>query len=72
MAPDAVAAELTRREIDVWSGDNYAFELVRRFGSKPFSRCVEPAERLARQGFSVSWRLANQLSTFGKALVSVA
>jgi cysteine desulfurase family protein (TIGR01976 family) len=30
--PDAVAAELARREIDVWSGDNYAFELMRRFG----------------------------------------
>jgi cysteine desulfurase family protein (TIGR01976 family) len=30
--PDAVAAELARRGIDVWSGDNYAFELMRRFG----------------------------------------
>jgi cysteine desulfurase family protein (TIGR01976 family) len=30
--PDAVAAELAQRGIDVWSGDNYAFELMRRFG----------------------------------------
>lgn len=32
-------------------------ELVRRFGTLPFSRCVEPALRLAR-GFAVSPRLA--------------
>jgi cysteine desulfurase family protein (TIGR01976 family) len=30
--PDAVAARLAERGIDVWSGDNYAYELMRRFG----------------------------------------
>jgi gamma-glutamyltranspeptidase/glutathione hydrolase len=33
-------------------------ELVRRWGALPFRRCVEPARRLAAQGFPVSWRLA--------------
>lgn len=32
-------------------------ELVRRYGRLPFSRCVAPAEKLAR-GAEVSWRLA--------------
>ena len=32
-------------------------ELVRRWGALPFRRCVEPARRLAAQGFPVSWRL---------------
>ncbi len=35
-------------------------ELVRRFGALPFSRCVEPALRLAR-GFAVSPWLAQQI-----------
>jgi gamma-glutamyltranspeptidase / glutathione hydrolase len=35
-------------------------ELVRRFGKLPFSRCVAPAEKLAR-GAPVSWRLADSL-----------
>lgn len=30
--PDGVAATLAERGIDVWSGDNYAYELMRRFG----------------------------------------
>jgi cysteine desulfurase family protein (TIGR01976 family) len=30
--PDAVAAHLAERGVDVWSGDNYAYELMRRFG----------------------------------------
>jgi cysteine desulfurase family protein (TIGR01976 family) len=30
--PDAVAAGLAERGVDVWSGDNYAYELMRRFG----------------------------------------
>ncbi|MBC8133027.1 MAG: gamma-glutamyltransferase [Deltaproteobacteria bacterium] len=33
-------------------------ELVRRFGKLPFSRCVAPAEQLARGTARVSWRLA--------------
>jgi gamma-glutamyltranspeptidase / glutathione hydrolase len=35
-------------------------ELVRHFGMLPFSRCIEPALRLAR-GFAVSPRLARQI-----------
>lgn len=35
-------------------------ELVRRFGALPFSRCIEPALRLAR-GFAVSPWLAQQI-----------
>jgi cysteine desulfurase family protein (TIGR01976 family) len=31
-APREVAQELARRRICVWDGDNYAFELMRRFG----------------------------------------
>lgn len=30
--PGEVAAELARRDISVWDGDNYAYELMRRFG----------------------------------------
>lgn len=37
-------------------------ELVARFGKLPFARCVLPAEKLARQGFPVSWRLAEALA----------
>jgi len=33
-------------------------ELVRRFGKLSFSKCVAPAETLARKGAHVSWRLA--------------
>ena len=32
-------------------------DLVRRWGRLPFARCVEPAEKLARDGFPISWRL---------------
>ncbi len=31
-SPNAVAGELATRGIAVWAGDNYAFELMRRFG----------------------------------------
>ncbi len=37
-------------------------ELVRRFGKLPFSRCVAPAEKLARGTARVSWRLAEILA----------
>jgi len=37
-------------------------ELVARFGKLPFARCVQPVEKLARQGFPVSWRLAEALA----------
>jgi gamma-glutamyltranspeptidase/glutathione hydrolase len=37
-------------------------ELVTRFGKLPFARCVSPAEKMARQGFAVSWRLAEALA----------
>jgi cysteine desulfurase family protein (TIGR01976 family) len=30
--PDALAAQLAQRRVDVWAGDNYAYELMRRFG----------------------------------------
>ncbi|HYB31550.1 MAG TPA: cysteine desulfurase-like protein [Solirubrobacteraceae bacterium] len=30
--PDELAAHLAQRGIDVWAGDNYAYELMRRFG----------------------------------------
>lgn len=30
--PDALAVRLAERGIDVWAGDNYAYELMRRFG----------------------------------------
>jgi gamma-glutamyltranspeptidase/glutathione hydrolase len=33
-------------------------EMVRRWGARPFQKCVEPALRLAKDGFPVSWRLA--------------
>ncbi|MEP6653058.1 MAG: gamma-glutamyltransferase family protein [Myxococcales bacterium] len=36
-------------------------ELVRRAGKLPFSRCVAPAEQLARGTARVSWRLAELL-----------
>jgi gamma-glutamyltranspeptidase / glutathione hydrolase len=43
-------------------------ELVRRWGTLPFRRCVEPARRLATQGFAVSWRLAeSSASLLGKS-----
>jgi gamma-glutamyltranspeptidase/glutathione hydrolase len=38
-------------------------ELVRRWGALPFRRCVEPARRLAAQGFPTSWRLAEASSS---------
>jgi gamma-glutamyltranspeptidase/glutathione hydrolase len=37
-------------------------ELVARFGKLPFARCVQPVEKLARQGFPVSWRLAEAMA----------
>lgn len=40
-------------------------ELVRRHGRLPFSRCVGPAEKLAR-GSEVSWRLAETWATVAK------
>jgi gamma-glutamyltranspeptidase/glutathione hydrolase len=36
-------------------------DMVRRYGALPFSRCVEPAARLAARGFPISWRLAESL-----------
>ena len=38
-------------------------ELVRRWGALPFRKCVEPAQRLAARGFSVSWRLAESFGS---------
>jgi gamma-glutamyltranspeptidase/glutathione hydrolase len=35
--------------------------LVKRYGKLPFARCVAPAEKLARGGAHVSWRLAEVL-----------
>jgi gamma-glutamyltranspeptidase/glutathione hydrolase len=37
-------------------------EMVARWGKLPFRRCVEPAARIAAQGFPVSWRLADSLA----------
>ena len=37
-------------------------DLVRRFGKLPFARCVAPAEALARNGMTVTWRLAEVVS----------
>jgi gamma-glutamyltranspeptidase/glutathione hydrolase len=37
-------------------------EITRRWGKLPFRKCVEPAERLARDGALVSWRLAESLA----------
>jgi gamma-glutamyltranspeptidase/glutathione hydrolase len=52
-------------------------ELVRRFGKLPFSRCVEPALRLARHGFAASTFLIKHIqdelarnATNGPALVA--
>jgi gamma-glutamyltranspeptidase / glutathione hydrolase len=36
--------------------------LVKRYGKLPFARCVAPAEKLARGGARVSWRLAEVLA----------
>jgi gamma-glutamyltranspeptidase/glutathione hydrolase len=41
-------------------------DMVRRFGALPFSRCVEPAARLAARGFPISWRLAESLAELRK------
>ena len=32
LSPQQLAAQLAAREIDVWAGDNYAFELMHRYG----------------------------------------
>jgi gamma-glutamyltranspeptidase/glutathione hydrolase len=36
-------------------------DLVHRWGALSFRRCVEPARRLAADGFPISWRLAEAL-----------
>jgi gamma-glutamyltranspeptidase/glutathione hydrolase len=36
-------------------------EIVRRWGALPFRKCVDPAQKLASNGFPVSWRLAEAL-----------
>jgi len=36
-------------------------EIVRRWGALPFRRCVEPAQKLAANGFPVSWRLSEAM-----------
>ena len=42
-------------------------EMVKRWGAQPFSRCVDPAQKLAARGFPVSWRLARDLAGAGDA-----
>jgi gamma-glutamyltranspeptidase / glutathione hydrolase len=41
-------------------------EMVKRWGALPFSRCVDPAHKLAARGFPVSWRLARDLAGLGE------
>jgi gamma-glutamyltranspeptidase/glutathione hydrolase len=41
-------------------------ELVKRWGKKPFSTCVDPAQKLAAKGAPASWRLALDLETLTK------
>lgn len=45
-------------------------ELVRRFGTKPLSAIVKPAEQLARQGFRVSAHTLRMLAAPGAAFAS--
>jgi gamma-glutamyltranspeptidase / glutathione hydrolase len=41
-------------------------EMVKRWGKRPFGRCVDGAERLAARGFPVSWRLAKSLAAIDR------
>ena len=41
-------------------------EMVKRWGKRPFSACVEPAQRLAAKGAPASWRLAEALASLAK------
>src|SRR6516225_8087732 len=41
-------------------------EMVKRWGKKPFSACVDPAQKLAAKGAPASWRLADTLAALAK------
>jgi gamma-glutamyltranspeptidase/glutathione hydrolase len=41
-------------------------EMVKRWGKKPFSACVDPAQKLAAKGAPASWRLAEALAALPK------
>jgi gamma-glutamyltranspeptidase/glutathione hydrolase len=41
-------------------------EMVKRWGKRPFSACVDPAQRLAAKGAPASWRLAQAIAALGK------
>jgi gamma-glutamyltranspeptidase/glutathione hydrolase len=41
-------------------------EMVKRWGKKPFSACVDPAQRLAAKGAPASWRLPQVLAAIAK------
>jgi len=48
------------------------FELHRRFGALPWARVVAPAEKLARKGFAVTPRLAEEIAEEHDLLARVA
>jgi gamma-glutamyltranspeptidase/glutathione hydrolase len=41
-------------------------EMVKRWGKKPWSACVDPAQKLAAKGAPASWRLADALAALTK------
>ena len=43
-------------------------EMVRRWGARPFRDCVGPAQRLARSGAPVSWRVADEMTAWSRFL----
>jgi gamma-glutamyltranspeptidase/glutathione hydrolase len=41
-------------------------EMVKRWGKRPFSACVDPAQKLAAKGAPASWRLAQAIAALAK------
>jgi gamma-glutamyltranspeptidase/glutathione hydrolase len=41
-------------------------EMVKRWGKKPWSACVDPAQKLAAKGAPASWRVAETLASLAK------
>jgi gamma-glutamyltranspeptidase/glutathione hydrolase len=41
-------------------------DMVKRWGKRPWSACVEPAQKMAQKGVPVSWRLARSLAALSQ------
>jgi gamma-glutamyltranspeptidase/glutathione hydrolase len=47
-------------------------DLVKKWGKRPWSACVDPAQKMAAKGVPVSWRLARSLELLSHATKPVA